>query len=206
MTLDFNSVSEQPTYFIHSDFNSSSIIKSAASLGVDNISQDFSILKVANTAQIKAEKSPFKPEEDQRQRALDKEEGMPDKNISAVLVAVTRKNRLALELGSPMSSEEQVVVANQIQQVLESKDLDVGAKTVVGLKFPLILVSTSGEVANLGDYHLKIKVKNTGKEGFRKFEIEDMDTDFSAIFVENKGKAATIPVKQIDTRTPPTWL
>ncbi len=53
MNLDFNTVSDQPSYIINADFNSSAVIKSAASMGLDSAPRDFSVLKVASANQAK---------------------------------------------------------------------------------------------------------------------------------------------------------
>lgn len=47
-----------------------------------------------------------------------------------------------------------------------------------------------------------MKVKNTGKEGYVKYEIENLDTDFSAIFVENKEPSKSFPVQSVQPESP----
>ncbi len=61
---------------------------------------------------------------------------------------------MATDMGSPMSAEEQVVVANQIQRALENKNLKIGDAAVVGLKFAMPLITAEGDVSNLGYFHL----------------------------------------------------
>lgn len=191
MAMDLNTAPDNSSYLINADFNKTAVVRSAASMNLDGGQKDFSVLKVADARQ-KSMKSPFKKEEDLKQRSIDKEEGMPDKDVSAVLVAVTRKNRLALDISGPMSADEQRTVAAQVQTVLERKNIPVGGSEVVGLKFAIPLYSEGQYVGDVGDYHMRMKVTNTGKEGFTKYEIRDLDTDFSAIFVENtKGIGAT---------------
>ena len=203
MNLDFNTVSDQPSYFINADFNSSAVTRSAAAMGLESEPRDFSILKVANTHQAKLEKSPFKAEEDKKQRELDKQEDLPDKDVSAVLVAVTRKNRLATDvMQSPMSADEQRTVADQVQNILEGKNLKIGEVSVVTLKFAMPLITNEGEVSNLGYFHLRMKVKNTGQKDYLKYEIEDLDKDFSSIFVESQGADKTFPVRNNSSDAP----
>lgn len=138
--------------------------------------------------------SPFKLDEDKRQRVIDIEEGMPDKDVSAPFVVVVRKNRLATDINGPMSADEQRTVAAQVQTVLERKNIPVGGSAVVGLEFSIPLYSEGKYVGDIGTFHTLMKVVNTGKEGLFKFEIKKLDTDFSAIFVENTKGAGVTPV------------